>query len=94
MSETSSEPFRALASSLKTTGFPAHAGRLEDVLDGAWTTSSELIAELGSAVLEIRRECSPLTRDQKRLVKECLRQVRRVWPGFGILRGIWPRWLS
>jgi hypothetical protein len=45
-------------------------------------------------VLAIRRECFPLTQDQKRLVKDCLRQVRRVWPGFGLLQGIWPRWLS
>lgn len=90
MNETSSQPFHALASSLKEGDFRAHANRLEDILNGTWTTSSELIAELGSAVLDIRRECLPLTQEQKRLVKECLRQVRRVWPGFGILRGIWP----
>ena len=91
MSETSSEPFHALAASLKEGDFAAQASRLENVLNGTWTTSSELIAELGTAVLEIRRECSPLTPAQKQLVKECLRQVRRVWPGFGLLHGIWPR---
>ena len=94
MAKTSSEPFRALASSLKEGNFVTHARRLEEILNGTWTTSSELIAELGSAVLAIRRECSPLTTDQKRLVKDCLRQVRHVWPGFGLLHGIWPRWLS
>jgi hypothetical protein len=92
MAETSSEPFRALASSLKASGYESHASRLEDTLNGTWTTSSELIGELGSAVLEIRRECSPLTPDQKRLVKDCLREVHRAWPGFGFLRGIWYRW--
>jgi hypothetical protein len=90
MAETA--PFCALALTLKEGGFTAHARRLEDILNGTWTTSSELIAELGNAVLDIRRECSPLTQDQKRLVKDCLRQVRRVWPGFGLWRGISLRW--
>lgn len=89
--QTSSQPFHALASSLKEGDFAAHASQLEDILNGTWTTSSELIAELGSLVLVIRKECSPLTSDQKRLVKECLREVRSVWPGFGFLHGIWPR---
>lgn len=94
MTHTTSEPFHALASSLKESGLTAHASRLEDTLNGTWTTSSELIGELGAVVLEIRRECSALTPDQKRLVKDCLRQVHRVWPGFGFLHGIWYRWLS
>ncbi len=89
--EISSQPFYDLAKSLKGHDeFTAHANRLEEVLNGTWTTSSELISELGSVVLNIRRECSPLTRDQRRLIKECLRQVRGVWPGFGILHGLWP----
>ena len=94
MTEMSSEPFRALAASLKECGYAAHARRLEDTLDGVWTTSSELISELGGVVLAIRRECTPLTPDQKRLVRNCLRQVHGVWPGFGFLRGIWYRWFS
>lgn len=94
MPETSSEPFRALASSLRESGFAAHAGRLDDTLNGTWTTSSELIGELGSVVLAIRKECSPLTPDQRRLVRDCLRQVHGVWPGFGLLRGLWYRWFS
>jgi hypothetical protein len=92
MAETSSEPFHALASSLKASGFATHARRLEDVLNGTWTTSSELMAELGGVVLEIRRECLPLTPDQRRLARDCVRQVHRVWPGFGFLRGLWYRW--
>ena len=90
----SSEPFHALAVSLKESEFVAYAHRLEDVLNGTWTTSSELLAELGSVVLEIRKECSPLTQDQRRLVRECLRQVRTAWPGFGLLRPFFSRWLS
>ena len=92
MADTSSAPFRALVASLKECGFAKHASSLEDTLNGTWTTSSELIGELGGVVLAIRRECSPLTRDQKRLIKDCLREVHRVWPGFGSWQGMWYRW--
>jgi hypothetical protein len=40
-------------------------------------------------VVAIRKECRPLTSAQKALLKECLRQVRKAWPGFGFLS-----WLS
>lgn len=80
----SSEPFHALAASLREGGFTTHGSRLEDILGGVWTTSSELMGELGEAVMAIRKECRPLTPDQKALVKACMREVRRVWPGFGL----------
>ena len=79
----SSQPFHALAAALKEGGFADHGSRLQDVLDGTWTTSSELIAELGAAVLAIRKECKPMSRDQKALVEESLGQARKVWPGLG-----------
>lgn len=83
-----SEPFRALAAALKEGGFTTHGDRLEEIPDGTWTTSSELIAELGQAVLAIRKERRPLTRAQGSIVRECLRQVRRPWPGFDLFS--WP----
>jgi len=79
----SSQPFHALAASLKESSFAAHGTRLDEVLWGTWTTSSELVGELGTVVIEIRRECRPLDATQKSLVKECLIEVRKVWPGFG-----------
>ena len=81
----SSEPFVALAAALQESGFTTHSRDLEGILNGTWTTSSELIAELGQTVLAVRKECKPLSPDQKTLVKECLRQVRKAWPGFGLL---------
>jgi len=81
----SSKPFRALATALKESGFPTHSRRLESILDGTWTTSSELVAELGQAVLAVRKECKPLRSAHEALLKECLREVRKVWPGFGML---------
>jgi hypothetical protein len=85
----SSQPFHALAASLQEGGFAAQGERLESILNGVWTTSSELILELGVAVLAIRKECQPLSADQKVLVKQCLREVRKAWPGFGWFSG-WP----
>ena len=79
----SSAPFHALAAALRDAGFTAHSARLESVLNGTWTTSSELIGELGQAVLAARRDCKPLGSTHKALFKECLREVRKVWPGFG-----------
>jgi hypothetical protein len=61
-----------------------HGRHLESILNGAWTTSSELIAELGQAVVAVRKECKPLSPAQRVLLKECLRQVRKAWPGFGL----------
>lgn len=85
----SSQPFHALAASLQEGGFAAQGERLESILNGVWTTSSELILELGVAVLAIRKECQPLSADQKVLLKQCLREVRKAWPGFGWFSG-WP----
>lgn len=84
----SSEPFHALAAALKVTGFTNYSIRLENVLNGTWTTSSELIGELGVVVIAIRNECRPLTSNQKALVKECMKQVRKAWPGFGLFSGL------
>lgn len=85
MSESvSSDPFYALAAALKEGGFATHGRRLESILNGTWTTSSELIAELGQGVLAVRKECKPLSLAQKTLIKECLREVRKAWPGFGL----------
>ncbi|HET8729632.1 MAG TPA: hypothetical protein VFM34_00770 [Moraxellaceae bacterium] len=82
-SPVESTPFHELATSLHASGQHAHAVRVEEVLNGVWTTSSELIGELGFAVLDVRRGCRPLTAEQRKLIRACLREVRKVWPGFG-----------
>jgi len=80
----SSEPFHSLVGELRNSGFIAHSTRLQEVLDGVWTTSTELWGELGSVVLAIRKECRPMTSGQKKLIRECLKEVRKAWPGFGL----------
>ena len=84
----SSAPFYALSSALKEAGFTAHSEHIDSVLNGTWTTSSELIAELGQVVLRVRKECKPLSPALRILLKDCMRQVHTVWPGFG-----WLSWL-
>jgi hypothetical protein len=88
----SSEPFYALMASLKASGFATHATRLEEVLNGVWTTSTELIGELGTVVYAVRAECKPLTSSQKQLVRACLKEVRKAWPGFGLFSEFPFRW--
>jgi len=87
----STEPFQALADDLKASGFVAHGERLEGVINGVWTTSSELIGELGAVVVAVRKECHPLDARQKALIKACLREVRKAWPGFGLFSFLPPR---
>jgi hypothetical protein len=84
----STEPFYALAAALKASGFAAHGARLEEALNGTWTTSSELMGELGAVLVSIRRDCQPLDVASKRLLQKCQRHVIMVWPGFG-----WFRWI-
>lgn len=80
-------PFAALRDALLPGPHAAYARRLDDAMGMPCTTSSELVAEMGAAVLAIRRECRGLTREQKRLVRACMAQVRIAWPGFG-----WTSW--
>ena len=87
----STEPFHALAADLKVSGFVAHGERLEGVLNGVWTTSSELVGELGAVVIAVRKECRPPGARQQALVKECLREVRKACPGFGLF-SCFPPW--
>lgn len=87
----SSRPFEALAASLRESGFITQSERIEGMLNGTWTTSSELITELGVAVVAARQECRPLSPAQKALIQQCLREVRKAWPGFGRFSW-WPFW--
>lgn len=79
-----SEPFHILMESLKQGGFVAESNRLAQVLNGTWTTSSELIGELGLALLEIRKNRKSFSPAERLLLKRCMREVRKAWPGFGI----------
>jgi hypothetical protein len=77
------EPFERLALSLRGSGKGAHADRLEQALGCPCTTSSELIEGLGAVVVATRREGRPLSPEQRALIRRCLREVRKAFPGYG-----------
>ena len=87
----SSNPFHALLAELRARGFTAQAARLEGLLNGVWTSSSELLGELGAELIAIHRECKPASAEQKALVRACLKEVRKAWPGFGLF-SFFPPW--
>ena len=53
----------AISDNLRTGGFAAEADRLQQVLEGVWTTSNEFYGELFVALKIIRRERSDLPHD-------------------------------
>jgi hypothetical protein len=66
-------------SELDGLGLHTAAERLGAVQDSAFTTGSEWLGELGSAVRQIQRECTlPETLDG--MLERIMREVRRVWP--------------
>ena len=87
----SSTPFHALLAELRARGFTTQAARLGGLLNGVWTSSSELLGELGAELIAIHRECKPASAEQKALVRACLKEVRKAWPGFGLF-SFFPPW--
>jgi hypothetical protein len=71
-----------LAQQLKQAGLPDAAGRLLHLLHGvAWTTSSELIGELGQALLSVRRlHAAELAPEVLAHLEAAIASARKVWP--------------
>jgi len=71
-----------LAQRLTKAGLSDAAERLSNLLHGvAWTTSSELIGELGQALLAIRRlHSSDLPPDVAEHLDAAIASAREVWP--------------
>ena len=72
-------PFDELIVKLRESGFVGHADALSELKGSAWTTSSEMIGELGRAVLRLRKQ-PKLPAEVSRLVGRCMSEVRKVWP--------------
>ena len=73
--------FRELVFVLRSEGFGVTAARLDTMLQAAWTSSSELLGELGQEILAFQR-CGyePVSPELRRSLDACLSVVRRVWP--------------
>ena len=78
------EPFDRLIVSLRNDGPLKEANLLHHMIHSvAWTTSSELIGELGQTIKKISKE-SPLSISEtsKKNMLEAMKMVKRVWPDF------------
>jgi hypothetical protein len=64
---------------LESTGFATAASRLASVQDTAFTTGSEWLGELGTAVNAIRND-RKLPREIREKLEAIRAEVRRVWP--------------
>jgi hypothetical protein len=75
------ECFDALIAQLRTEGHRDTADKLDHLLHKvAWTTGSELLGELGLAILTFDREASAISPDLRQAIASCMTLVRRSWP--------------
>ncbi len=80
MSAVKLEPFDELIDHLRKHGFSVAAESISRLRDSAWTTSSEMMGELGIAVLKIQSQIAAAPEEVTRAVGACLNEVRKVWP--------------
>jgi len=67
---------------LRASGWPAEAEELDAVARSAYTTSSEMLGEIGRAILRVERGLGPALPDEvDELLRRCLVEIRTVWPG-------------
>jgi hypothetical protein len=78
------ECFDELIALLKAEGRAEEGQRIHTLLhEVAWTTSSELLGELGQETLAIQRSNPACSVELHCKFTECLKLVRRVWPTLG-----------
>jgi hypothetical protein len=69
------------AERLRAAGFAREADELGAVLTGAWTTSSEMLGEIGRTVLRIEDRCGrALPEEVRAACRRAMREIRKVWP--------------
>jgi hypothetical protein len=75
------DPFDGLIQQLRVDGHVESAARLHALLhETAWTTGSELIGELGLALLAFERSTPVIGHELRRALERCMGRVRQVWP--------------
>lgn len=81
MSQTAHGNFDELSSMLHAEGHDQLGQRLHMLVhEVAWTTSSELMGELGVEILTFRRTAKDLSPDLQKLLCRCMDVVKQVWP--------------
>ena len=68
----------ALRDRLRTRGFTPEADRLQEILQGVWTTSTELYGELRLALNETRKERGDLPSDIAAEIRRLIKSIDRI----------------
>jgi hypothetical protein len=75
------EPFDDLVAQLRRHSLDAAADSIASLKDSAWTSSSEMVGELGLAVLRLQSDKASFPAELTPLANRCMAEVRKVWPG-------------
>ena len=68
----------ALRDKLKSRGFSEEADRLQQILEGVWTTSNELYGELFIALKSIQRERRDLSPDLATEIRRLMKSISHI----------------
>ena len=68
----------ALRDKLKNHGFSEEADRLQQILEGVWTTSNELYSELFVALKSIQRERRDLPSDLAAEIRRLMKSINHI----------------
>jgi hypothetical protein len=71
-----------LAEALRAYGFTDACEELRNVTDVAWTSSAELLGELGLTLVRMRKQYGPFPPPVQKAFQECMREVAAAWPDF------------
>jgi hypothetical protein len=63
---------------LRSHGFTGEADRLQEILQGVWTTSNELYGELRVALTKIRKERRDLPPDIAAEIRRIIKSIDRI----------------
>ena len=63
---------------LRSHGFTGEADRLQEILQGVWTTSNELYGELRLALTKIRKERRDLPPDIAAEIRRIIKSIDRI----------------
>ncbi len=81
MSVVNVEPFDELIDRLRAQGYSIDAESISSLRTAMWTTSSEMVGELGLAIMKFQSQ-NPAAPDELKLnLARCMKEVRKVWPG-------------
>lgn len=73
-------PFDELIAGLRAHGLVAAADSLARLKASAWTSSSEMIGELGLAVLRLQSGSRRLPDELTPVAERCMKEARKIWP--------------